>query len=196
MEPTAEMRWWWPGRRPEPVVAWFSRLPGAIEEERRTDHYLHLPGHVACGIKARAGDLLDVKVRLECEPEVDAGGGVVGDLERWTKWQFPLASHGPGTSDLDGGARSWLRASKVRWLVEVGDCELELAEVDIAGTTSWSLAAEGHGDGDVGRRHVLDGLRWMVDQGLPADLVLTADRSHGYPAEMLAALARGAGEDG
>lgn len=196
MEPTAEMRWWWSGRCPDHVSVWFATLPGAIEEERRTDHYLHLPGHPECGIKARAGDRLDVKVRVGSEPDVVVAEDVTGHLEHWTKWRFPLASHGPGADDLDGGDVSWVRATKHRWLVEVGECEVELAEVDVGGTVAWSIAAEGRGAGPTGRGHVLDGMTWIVDRGLPGVVTLTPDRSRGYPAQLLAVLARGVGEDG
>lgn len=184
MEPTAEMRWWWPGPCPDEVVAWFAALPDALEEESRTDHYLSLPGHVATGIKARAGDQLDVKVRIGREEDVRVGDRVTGHLERWTKWQFPLATDGPGIEDLDGFPGSWVRASKYRWLVEVGACELEVGEVDVDGDVWWTIAAEATGEGDTGRDHVLSCLRWMVDHGMPDVVSLTPEASWGYPAHL------------
>lgn len=189
MEPTAEMRWWWAGDWPADVVQWFSGLPGAIAEEWRTDHYLRQPPRSDTGIKARAGDALDVKVRLGGARVVEVVEGVVGLLEHWTKWSFPLGSAGPARNDLDDFPGSWISVGKHRWLIEVDRCALELSAVTVADAAWWSLAAEADGEGDTGTGHLFTCLRWLGDQSPPAGLDLVADRSWGYP-EQLSRLTR------
>lgn len=183
MEPTTEMRWWWRGEAPAEVVDWFAGLAGAIEDEHRTDHYLLPASDRDTGVKARAGEQLDVKALVGRDEEVTPAAGFTGTLERWTKWTFPLATDGPDVGDLD--AAPWITARKHRWLIERDGCELELVEVVAAGARWWSLAAEAHGVGRDGRRRLDAGLGFLRRSPPPATLDPRAERSYGYAEHLL-----------
>lgn len=104
---------------------------------------------------------------------------MVGALERWEKWSFPLRADGPGITDLDGGPESWIRVDKYRWLLEADGCEVELVEIDARGRRSWSLAAEATGSGHQGFEALVTALRQLTATGLPP-ITLAAERSYGY----------------
>lgn len=187
MQPTTEVRWWWRGSSPREVARWFAGLRDAVRDEARVDHYLVLVNAADTGIKARAGQRLDIKALTERAAEVTVVAGVVGTVEQWVKWSFPLASDGPSTTDL--GQPPWIRTSKSRWLIDTEGAELELAEVDVGHRRWWSLAVEAEGADDAGWHRVVAALRRLAAAGLPEGLELTDDRSYGY-AEMLARLHR------
>lgn len=181
MESTTEMRWWWRGRSPPPVDAWFARLRGVVRDETRTDRYLVLATDEDMGVKVRAGERLEIKTLSHRERDVAVSDTVVGTLEQWFKWSFPLAAAPPGEAEIDQNPGTWIRTYKSRWLVEVEDCVIELAEVDVGDERWWSLAAEAAGTGETGRGRLGAGLRWLVAADPPPQLDLTDDRSYGYP---------------
>lgn len=184
MEPTTEMRWWWPGGSPPQVDAWFAQLRGVVRDEARTDHYLAFASDLDTGIKARAGERLEIKALLHRESDVAVTDTVVGTLEQWVKWSFALAAGSPDEVELDQNPRTWIRTSKYRWLVDVEACVIELAEVDICDERWWSLAAETVGTGETSRERLGTALRWLVAAQPPPQLELTDDCSYGY-AELL-----------
>ncbi|HEV7862505.1 MAG TPA: hypothetical protein VGR20_07380, partial [Acidimicrobiia bacterium] len=62
MQQTAELRWFFRGPPPGPVVAWFERA--ADPPQTRSDSYLVLPGTDALGLKVRGGTTrFELKVR-------------------------------------------------------------------------------------------------------------------------------------
>lgn len=189
MEPTTEMRWWWRGGPPPEVDAWFSGLHRVVRDEDRTDHYLALASDRDTGIKARAGERLEVKTLSRRESGVAVADAVVGTLEQWVKWSFSLAAETPDGAALDDHPQTWVRTSKYRWLVEVEECEIELVEVDIGDERWWSLAVEAAGTGDGGREQLGRALRWLVATDPPPQLELTDDCSWGY-AELVMRRAR------
>lgn len=187
VESTTEVRWWWRGSSPSEVAAWFTGLRGAVRHEDRTDHYLVSASDPDTGIKARAGEQLDIKSLAGRAVGVAIVGGVVGTVEQWDKWSFALAPEGPTAADLDRDP--WIRTSKRRWLVDARDAELELAEVTIGDLSWWTLAVEAEGTGTVGRERLVATVRWLTAAGPPDGLELADERSHGY-AELLVGLHR------
>lgn len=190
MHPTTEVRWWWRGGCPAGVRTWFQQLGDGGREEVRTDHYLVRAGP-DLGIKTRQGRQLDVKQLLERESDVAVAPGVVGTLERWVKWVFPLAVDAPpdGAGDPVGGA--WRPVHKHRWLVDVGACELELAEVDLVGEGWWTLALEALGTDAVGMTRLEAGLAELLRSSTPAGVDLAGASSRGYPAQLARVLGNG-----
>lgn len=185
MESTTEMRWWWRGGSPPQVDAWFAQLRGVIRDEARTDRYLALATDLDMGVKVRGGERLEIKALSHRERDVAVSDTVVGTLEQWLKWSFALAAASRDETEIDQNPGAWIRTCKYRWLVDVEDCALELAEVDVGEERWWSLAAEAAGTGDSGRERLAAGLRWLVAAQPPPQLELTDDCSYGY-AELLA----------
>lgn len=184
MEPTTEMRWWWRGSSPPEVVSWFAGFRGVVRDEARTDHYLALASDRDTGVKARAGERLEIKTLTQRHRSVAVADAVVGTLEQWVKWSFAIAAEMPDEAALDQHPQTWVCASKYRWLVDVEGCEIELVEVDFGDERWWSLAVEAAGTGDTGRDRLGRALRWLVAADLPPQLQLTDDCSCGY-AELL-----------
>jgi hypothetical protein len=183
VHPTTEVRWWWRGRCPAGVRAWFRQLSVGGREEVRTDHYLVRAG-ADLGVKTREGRQLDVKELLGREADVVVAPDVVGTLERWVKWVFPLTADAPSGEALDTAGGAWLAVRKHRWLVDVGACELELAEVDIAGDAWWTLALEAVGTDPVGLARLEKGLAELLGPTTPAEVDLAGAGSCGYPAQL------------
>ncbi len=184
MQSTTEMRWWWRGGSPPQVAAWFAQLRGVVRDETRTDRYLALATDVDMGVKVRAGERLEIKALSHRERDVAMTDTVVGTLEQWLKWSFALVAAPPDEAEIDQNPGTWIRTYKSRWLVEVEDCVIELAEVDVGDERWWSLAAEASGTGETGRERLGTGLRWLVAAEPPPQLDLTDDCSYGY-AELL-----------
>src|SRR5207248_3476272 len=87
MERTAELRWFFRGQPPGPVVAWFE---AAAEPPRtRSDVYLALPGTDALGVKIRGGSTrFELKLRPRPSSPLTLPGAVSGQLEEWQRWSF------------------------------------------------------------------------------------------------------------
>lgn len=193
------MRWFYPGAMPQPVTGWFDALEGAPKgEEVRTDLYLH-PTDGALGVKVRAGRL-ELK-RAEGEHELcQLHPRVAGRLEHWRKWSFSLAQE---PSALEGSGR-WWAVRKARRLRSYrvgperaaaasgkasfeGRCDLELARVEVAGQTWWSLCLEAYGRPERIRETFLQTAAYVFAETEPPALDL--DNSLGY-AEWLFLLPR------
>jgi hypothetical protein len=157
MYPTAEVRWFVEDALPEAVERWFHAVAGAHPWESRTDHYIRPASVDGLGVKGRTGNL-EVK-RLAGVVGTEAlHPDVVGRLEYWRKWSFPLGSE----AMLRNGAGDWVAVSKrrqkgtfatgadgverVRREEQAGQgCSLEVAEVRAAERTWWSVSLEAFG---------------------------------------------------
>lgn len=189
MQPTTEVRWWWPGRSSLAVDRWFAGLEGVVRDEERVDRYLAAIGDADTGVKVRAGECLDVKTLTRRTADVPLGDGAVGTVESWSKWSFRLAPGAPTGDDLDGDPATWVAVRKRRWLLDVEGCEVELAGTTAGAQAWWTLALEASGHGDVALARLVDTARWLLSTSPPAALALDAERSRGY-AEHLARLRR------
>src|SRR5205807_8153515 len=65
LDRSAELRWFFPGRPPGPVVAWFE--VNAEAPQTRVDVYLVLPGTDALGVKIR-GSTTNLELKLRPRP--------------------------------------------------------------------------------------------------------------------------------
>ncbi|HYT39938.1 MAG TPA: hypothetical protein VEN99_10525, partial [Acidimicrobiia bacterium] len=84
MERTAELRWFFRGQPPGPVVAWFEAA--ADPPQTRTDVYLALPGTDALGVKIRGGSTrFELKLRPRPSSPLTLSGAVPGQLEEWQR---------------------------------------------------------------------------------------------------------------
>ncbi len=157
MYPTAEVRWFLEGPLPDAVEQWFHAVAGAAEWESRTDHYVRPATADGLGVKARTGNL-EVKRLAEVVGDEALHGQVVGRVERWRKWSFPLGE----AARLHNGAGDWVAVAKRRqkgtFAVEGArvervpreeqagqGCSLEIAEVGAEGEQWWSLSFEAFG---------------------------------------------------
>lgn len=180
MEPTTEVRWWWRGRPPRAVETWFAGQAGATRDER-VDHYLVAVADPDTGIKARAGERLEVKTLIAREDDVALTPTVVGTVERWAKWSFALAPGEP-TDDLDGHERTWVPTHKRRVLRDVDGCEVELTTVDVGSSWWWTLALEAPGADESARELLVAATSWLLSTGTPDELSFETAASRGYAA--------------
>jgi hypothetical protein len=161
---TAEVRWFYWGAAPRAVLDWLgqcSNLPDA--QPPRTDHYLRLPGNVSLGIKLREGQI-EVKRRLRQRGTAHFGENVVGVVEHWRKWSFPISAPEPDSGNWLTPVSSWIAVDKARRLrrfrlasdgtvsqvtldrMPERGCEFELSEVRAGGGRWWSVCFEAFGE--------------------------------------------------
>jgi hypothetical protein len=192
MFPTVEVRWFYPGRVPAAVLAWFQGGAGQrVAPARRVDYYLCLPGADWLGAKLREGRL-ELKQRQGPGQDFRPHDRVSGRVEQWRKWSFALAE-GPELV-LDA---AWVAVEKARRLrryrlapdrqivavpVETYPAQgfnWELTEVGAGGQVWWSVGFEAFGD-EAGLR---DGLFPVVEHALQAEGLPTLEvqDSYGYP---------------
>jgi hypothetical protein len=202
MYPTAEVRWFVEAPLPEAAIAWFHGVAGANPWEGRIDHYVRPASPDGLGVKGRTGNL-EVKRLAEVVGTESLGSGVVGRVEYWRKWSFPL---GP-EAVLRNGAGDWVavgkrrqkgtfavhgdRIERVQREEQAGQgCSLEIAEVTAEARAWWSVSFEAFGSYD--QAALVDYLRraarHVFTQTPPFEL--SAKRSMSYPA-WLWDLARG-----
>ena len=194
MYPTAEVRWFVEDPLPDAVEQWFHRVAGGHVWESRTDHYVRPASADGLGVKGRTGNL-EVKRLARVVGEEALHPEVVGRVEHWRKWSFPLVA----AARLANSADDWVAVTKrrqkgtfavrddgverVRREEQAGQgCSLEVAEVRAAGRTWWSVSFEAFGSYDEDalaatlRRaaaHVFDA---------PPPFALAASDSMSYPA--------------
>ena len=165
MTASAELRWFWRGRCPQPVYDWFFRsgLPpgGGLT---RIDRYIPQRGEPGIGLKRR-GDKPDFEVKgfvtTRSSPELEP---LAPHIEIWCKW--PCTIPGVRTDDLAVTKTRWLRkfdtSKYVRSEIALGaneeptsgyslpaeGCNVELTEIEMAGHAGkwWTLGYESFGD--------------------------------------------------
>lgn len=165
MYPTAEVRWFSWGTAPRAVLDWLERGIGLPEPQTpRRDHYLHLLDNASLGIKLREGRI-EIKRRTQQRGTARFAENVVGIVEHWRKWSFPISPSSPqaGAHTWLTPATDWIAVDKARRLRRYGlapdgtlsqvslermpqrGCEFELSEVRAAGDTWWSVCLEAFG---------------------------------------------------
>jgi len=163
---STELRWFYPGKLPEAVSAWFNaKYSGNDLElpEKRADIYLAIATDCDyMGIKLRQGRL-EIKWRKAELGIVSIVPKVEGKLETWDKWtcEDSTATNFQPQSVIDKS--HWVTVSKVRQQrkyqvlkqksvqdvpisanVDQG-CNLELTQLSIKGNDWWSIALEAFG---------------------------------------------------
>ncbi len=89
MDRTAEVRWFFEGQPPNPLVDWFESL--GVEPQERADLYLCPLDTDVLGVKLRSGgDHLELKLRERDQQTSKFPGGAVGNVEQWRKWSFEM----------------------------------------------------------------------------------------------------------
>ncbi len=144
-ELTAEIRWWWRGGVPAPVLGYFEVGP-LYPVDERTDRYLRT-GEAGLGIKQRGeGEGFEVK-SLVAQLEQPVPGGRV-DL--WTKHVAPVGKL-PRVGTLKVGKKRQLRYFRVTdgratetHNADTSNCRMELVSVRAGRATGISLAFEAH----------------------------------------------------
>ncbi len=196
---TSELRWFAPGPLPPGVIAWFTcdGTIGTIEE--RTDVYQFHRLH-DIGVKRRARDILEVKVRRSIGDDLSVAVGLTAPFEEWRKWS-PFKGD-PMTPSPDV---PWIDVHKevitrtfllphhevVGPASHVGDslsgCDVEIAAVNVGGLESWTLAFEAFGPKSNRRRSVASSWTNLVaESGGYEQLGSHFQLAAGYP-EWLAA---------
>lgn len=198
------MRWFTEGSLPAGIVDWFEgHEPDPEIQPRRVDYYFRVVGVDSIGIKLREGKI-ELKQRQRQLGVIRLHERVHGILEEWSKWSFGLAESAIGTLVVDLPSSGWIRAEKERAVRRYGlsdsgihaasrgyypvpGCAWELTEVDIAGSSWWSLGFEAFGSKD-GLQDLLFrvALRTLLETEPPT---FAADNSFGYP-ELLEVLGR------
>jgi hypothetical protein len=163
MWPTVEVRWFYPGQTPSPLLAWFHQVEGEAEAQPcRVDHYLRLKATEALGIKLREGRI-EIKQRQRRLGLVRFHERVAGQVEAWRKWSFALTGAGAGLAGSLVPASAWIAVEKERTLLlfrvagggrivslppasyEAYGCGLELTRIRAKGAAWWSLGLEAFG---------------------------------------------------
>jgi hypothetical protein len=130
MEPTAELRWFFRGAAPAPVVAWFEARTDP--PRARSDAYLALPGTDALGVKVRGGTTrFEVKLRPRPPSPLALPGAVSGQLEEWQRWSFTRPAISRFFPRLGLPKERWLEVDKRRRLTTIpyrgeAGCRVEL----------------------------------------------------------------------
>lgn len=193
MYPTAEVRWFVEDPLPDTVERWFHEVAGAHVWESRTDHYVRPASADGLGVKGRTGNV-EVKRLARVVGTEALHPEVVGRVEHWRKWSFPLAA----AARLTNGAGDWVAVTKrrqkgtfavrdggverVRREEQAGQgCSLEMAEVHAAGRTWWSVSFEAFGsyDEDALATYLRRAAAHVFDT--PPPFALDASASMSYP---------------
>ena len=192
MERTLEVRWFYKGDIPQVAKDWFMAL-GPKKEDRREDVYLH-PLHPALNVKLREGEV-QVKRRGAGGGQIRFGPGVVGYMERWHRWSFPVSGDALDPGNYDAPSGMWRRVAKERYrrvfdlaeqaalVAEAPDegaahTEAELTRLTLDRRHWWTFCVEAEGDADALLRMLRPMGRRLFASGSPP--VLEAHRSYGY----------------
>lgn len=194
LKPTVELRWFFsePVRFDEYLVSFNPTILVEVENQpTRHDFYL-LDSGERIGIKWREGNI-EIK-QQQSEAETYENNNVVGYLEHWEKWSFPLA--GPG--DFRPTNR-WLKISKRRRLLTlaydattrgvspvaddqavVNRCELEYTQLRVADRDYYTLGAEASGESAHLQETLLRTMDYLAENSNLNCLNLTRARSSNY----------------
>jgi hypothetical protein len=113
LQPSAELRWFWPNTLPTEVQAWYFAAETVGGGGLRRDEYFIGSGHSELGIKRRdvrpenPTPLIEIKGLVDViKPGLELRSGNAG-LELWSKW---------ACSGIDFSAGNSLYLNKRRWL--------------------------------------------------------------------------------
>jgi hypothetical protein len=186
-----EVRWILPGQLDPAVAGWFGRFPA--EMASREDAYLLDPKLGGLSVKVRAGTALEVKVYRGSPGILDVAGCVLGRMESWQKWSFPLRSPTQDGGDLVG----WRVIRKKRRIARfplVGGravaavpgsageaaCAVELTEIRFGVQAWWSLGFEATGPADLLRSGLQNAAAQIFAQAMPGDVELGMSDCQSY----------------
>jgi hypothetical protein len=186
-----EVRWILPGQLDPAVAGWFGRFPA--EMASREDAYLLDPKLGGLSVKVRAGTALEVKVYRGSPEILDVAGRVLGRMESWQKWSFPLRSPSQDRGDLAG----WRVIRKKRRITRfplVGGravatvpgsageaaCAVELTEIRFGVQAWWSLGFEATGPADLLRSGLQNAAAQIFAQAMPGDVELGMSDCQSY----------------
>ena len=194
---TVEVRWFFQGKIPRQVQAWFHGGLGQLTPaQARVDHYLRIAEGDALGVKLREGRI-EVKQRQRLLGAMPLQARVSGIVEHWRKWSFPLTRRTGPALDTPVPALGWVGVHKERQLSRyrlTGDgklvamsparypeqgCDLELTAVRVRGREWWTLALEAFGPSS----SVCENLQRVAEVvfGTGDSPTLDATDSYGYP---------------
>lgn len=176
-----EIRWFYAGKLPAAISAWFEQdeLGGQFQPpEEREDVYLYTPKCKYLGIKLRQGRL-EVKWRQAELGTVCLGQQVEGKLEKWGKWLCEDPTAASFKPEVVMGQSSWVNAKKVRSQRLYERCSMELTQLRLEDKEWWSLAFETVG----AEASQLEQLQNVARSVFEADsyFQLQARDSYGYP---------------
>jgi hypothetical protein len=154
---TSEVRWFARGPLPSDVQAWFAGGRTASSVEDRHDTY-QLHGLDDIGVKRRHGTTLEVKVRRTFGASLNLGDDLEGRIEEWSRWE-PARDDGiwqsPEVPWIDVHkviyTRSFMPTDREVILPAIhtnrlfAGCDIEIAEANVDGIDTWSLALEAFG---------------------------------------------------
>jgi len=201
--PTVEVRWFYEGRVPPDVLAWFQESGRGPEEPScRVDYYLRFPDRDCLGIKLREGRL-EIKRRCHDFGVVRLHESVVGRVEHWRKWSLELAQNGWRPAGRAAPSSAWVAVRKERRLrtyrlagegadidlapevvaVDAESCsdqggDWELTAVNAGDRTWWSVCFEAFGDESTLRETLVLVVRHVLSGGVPR--AFDAAHSYGY----------------
>ncbi len=128
---SAEIRWFFEGEVPTPMVDWFTRGHEVRDEPERVDEYLALPGCETTGVKLREGRL-EVKARTAGPVAMALPGGYGGRREGWVKWSLAPDQGGALPQAVAASGDDWVLVSKRRRLRKLATGDRGVLEVDPA----------------------------------------------------------------
>ena len=132
-----ETRWFLPGNRVKPIVAWFGSLasPQHMDDNQdfpRQDYYLKMPGVENLGIKIREPkqdqatgkikSLLEVKRMVSEKEQFEFAGSNNGYTAKWQKLSYELTERGDDLVLINplipSSGNTWVRVDKDRILAK------------------------------------------------------------------------------
>jgi hypothetical protein len=189
MRPSAEVRWIVAGDFPSALVSWFSKLGAeASAPTVQMDRYLR-PTDPGLNIKLRQ-DRVEAKRRSGNGVILPLHLGIVGRVEMWNKWTFPLCGN-----DAFNGGGFWLDVYKERhrlvfdWaeLAVPGNgpstCTIEISQLRLHDRLWWTLCLEACGSEEYLVESLSRTSHHVFSQGRPPHLDLGTAMS--YPAWLL-----------
>lgn len=194
---TLEVRWFYEGSIPQPVLNWFREHAAQLETQPpRVDYYLRLDNGDSQGIKLREGRI-EVKERQRQFGIVQFHDRVAGKVEAWHKISRELGEISDELARLASPKTTWIGVGKERKVlrfrnIDLGKieptplserpergCNLELTAVQIYGREWWTMGFEAFGDEINLEQDLSATINATLAIGIPPSL--DAEHSFGYP---------------
>lgn len=191
---TSEVRWFAHGSPAGEVVDWFTGPSrGGTLEERCDVYQMHHLQDI--GVKRRSRNALEVKVRRSIGETLTLEPGLAAPFEEWRKWSpddgDPMAPS-PDVPWIDIHKVILTRTFMLDGVEVVGPalhvddtlsgCDVEIVDVAVGDTRSWSLAFEAFGPKADRRRAVTSSWDALVaEAGRFENLGSYFDQPAGYP---------------
>ncbi len=201
---TAEVKWFFKGRLTDNVAHWFETVMHNPQvQPKRVDFYIFNRETVSLGMKIRE-NRIEIKQCFCRDRDITFNKQVIGNIEHWKKWSFPLEKM-PDTDTVL--APDWIPVEKQRKqccftldrntqavtaVVPTFDllqcCTVELTELLLFQDKWWSLGLEARGEEhDIRDLLVLVASHIFKSNKPP---FLNSQNSYGYPQWLQIASAR------